>query len=112
MCHKDYLYLLALLCAIPGAWLSFRKSIIRDFQDQMVNVNNPGGVGTSTVVWAYRFLAYVMIGPKTKWLELFDPVAKEKLLKTDETSALRIFIWFALMFIFSFLRWLSNEGQA
>ena len=105
MYEKDYLYLLALLCAVPGAWLSFRNSFIRDFQDQMVDLENPVGVGTCTIAWPYKFLAYMMIGPKNKWLNLFDPPAKASLLKEDKTSALRIFMWFTLMFIFSFLRW-------
>lgn len=111
MCEKDYFYLLALLCAIPGAWLSFRKSFIKDFQHQMVDLENLTGIGTQTVAWPYKLLAYLLIGPQNKWIELFDPTAKVKVLTEDKTTALRIFIWFTLMFVFSFLRWLFEGSR-
>ena len=76
----------------------------------MIDSRNPGGVGTNAITFLYRILARLMIGPKNKWLELFDPPAKAKVLKEDKTSALRIFMWFALVFIFSFLRWYLDGG--
>ena len=105
---KNPYALLALLSAMPGAYLSFKKSFLRDILDQMVDLRNPVGVGTSTVTLPYRILAYIFIGKRERWLDLFSPGSSvhSQLLKSDKTAAVRIFVWFVLAFAFSFTAWL------
>lgn len=99
--------LLAMLSALPGAYLSFKRSLIPELQDQMVDRRNPAGIGRGTVRLPYRILAYIFVGKQDKWMDLFDPLSPviQRLLKTDKTVGLRIFVWFALTFIFLFLAW-------
>jgi len=104
--------LLALLAALPGAYLSFRRSLIRDIKDQMVDPRNPAGVGIDTVRPSYRLLARIFIGKRARWLELFDPTSEVNLAaKADKSDALHIFVWFVLMFAFSFLAWFHSLGR-
>src|SRR2546427_11212702 len=93
--------LVALIAAIPGAWIVFRRHFIRELEEQMINLNNPTGVGPATVQFPYNLLAIVMIGPPSKWTQLFDPAAREKLWKKDKTSAVRRMIWFSLASFFA-----------
>lgn len=104
---KDPWTLLAILSALPGAYLSFRRSFIRDLKDQMVDLRNPGGIGAETVPLAYRFLARIFVGDKARWLELFDPTSElnRTKAKTDKTDGFRIFVWFVLTFCFLFMAW-------
>lgn len=105
---KDTFTLFAILSALPGAYLTFKRSFIRDFKDQMVDLRNPGGVGISTVTGTYRLLALIFIGKERRWLELFDPTSEvnQTKAKTDKGDAFRIFAWFTLTFAFSFTAWL------
>ena len=100
--------LLAIASALPGAYLSFRRSFIRDLKDQMVDLRNPGGVGVGTVSRTYRLLALIFIGKENRWLELYDPTSdvNQTKAKTDKGDAFRIFAWFVLTFAFSFTAWL------
>jgi len=102
--------LLAIVSAIPGAYLVFVRSFFADIRDQMVDTKNPGGVGTRTVGCLYGLLAFVYIGRKDKWLELFNPTSEEfvKAFRSDKASGVRIFVWFLLVFVFSFLAWLND----
>lgn len=102
--------LLAIFSSVPGAYLSFRRSFIRDLKDQMVNWGNPGGVGTKTVSLPYRILAYVFLGKQDKWLTLFDPMSKLNRSKAtpDKGDAFRIFVWFVVTFAFLFLAWFTR----
>ena len=95
---------------MAGAYLTFKRSFIRDFKDQMVDERNPGGVGVSTVTGTYRLLALIFIGEKRRWLDLFDPTSEvsQAKLKTDKSDAFRIFAWFILTFVFSFIAWLQR----
>jgi hypothetical protein len=93
--------LAALFAAIPGAWIVFRIHFIRELEDQMIDHRNPAGIGTATVKFPYNALARIMIGPRSKWTELFDPTAREKLWKKDKTSAVRRALWFILASIFA-----------
>lgn len=103
---KDPWTLLAMLSALPGAYLSFRRSLILDIKDQMVDLRNRGGVGIDTVPVTYRLLARIFIGNKTRWLELFDPTSEvSRSAKTGKSDGFRIFAWFALAFAFSFIAW-------
>lgn len=104
---KDPWTLLAIASALPGAYLSFRRSFIRDFKDQMVDHRNPAGVGVTTVSRTYKFLAHIFIGNEKRWLELFDPISEtnQTKAKTDKGDAFRIFAWFVLAFAFSFTAW-------
>ena len=104
---KDPWTLLAIASALPGAYLSFRRSFIRDLKDQMVDLRTPGGVGVATVLRSYRLLARIFIGKEKRWLELFDPTSKinQTNAKTDKGDAFRIFVWFVLAFAFSFMAW-------
>jgi len=107
---KNPFTILAILTALPGAYLSFKRSFIYELQNQMTDLRNPGGVGQDTLNSAYRILAYIFIGKRDKWMEIFDPLSTvtQRLLKKDKTAGLRIFIWFLLTFIFSFLAWICN----
>jgi hypothetical protein len=109
---KDPWTLLAIISAVPGAYLSFRRSLIRDLKDQMVDLRNPAGVGVATIPASYRLLAYIFIGKKQRWMDLFDPTSEvnRATARTGKTDGLRIFVWFFLMFSFWFLGWLSREG--
>lgn len=104
--------LLALLSAMPGAYLSFRRSLIRDLKDQMVDLRNPVGIGVGTVSFSYRLLARIFVGTKEQWLDLFDPSSElnRTSAKTDKRDGLRIFMWFVLTFVFLCLSWLRQEG--
>lgn len=104
---KDPWTLLAIASALPGAFLSFRRSFIRDLKDQMVDLRNPGGVGVATVSRTYRLLARIFIGNEKRWLELFDPTSEinQTKAKTNKGDAFRIFAWFVLAFAFSFTAW-------
>lgn len=104
---KDPWTLLAILSAIPGAYLSFRRSFIRDIKDQMIDLRNPVGVGTKTVPLGHRVLAYIFIGDELRWLELFDPTSKlnQTKAKPDKADGFRIFAWFVLTFCFSLTAW-------
>src|SRR6266571_1630377 len=96
----NLLTLLAIFSALPGAYLTFKRSFIRDFKDQMVDPRNPGGVGVSTVTGTYRLLALIFIGKEQRWLDLFDPTSEinQTKAKTDKGDAFRIFAWFTLTF--------------
>ena len=108
VCLKNPYTLLGLLSLVPGAYLSLKKSFLRDISDQMVDRQNPGGVGTSTVTLPYRILAYIYIGKRERWLDLFSPGSSvhSKLLKSDKTAGVRIFVWFMLAFAFHLTAWL------
>ena len=54
--------LLALLFAVPGAYLAFKRAFIHDIRDQMVDLQNPGGVGINSVRFFYRVLAFMFVG--------------------------------------------------
>lgn len=88
--------LLALLSAMPGAYLAFKRSFIHEIREQMVDLQNPAGVGTNTVRFRYRLFAYIFVGRKENWMELFNPTSEEfaKAFKADKTSGLRVFGWF------------------
>ena len=109
---KDPLTLLAIISAVPGAYLSFRRSFLRDIQDQMVDLRNPSGIGIATIPVSYQLLAYIFIGKKQRWIDLFDPTAEvnRTTARTDKTDGLRIFVWFLLTFSFLVLGWLSRQG--
>jgi hypothetical protein len=109
---KDPWTLLAIISAVPGAYLSFRRSLLRDLKDQMVDLSNSGGVGVATIPLSYRLLAYIYIGKKQRWIDLFDPTSEvnKTIAKTDKTEGFRIFAWFLLTFLFLFLGWFSREG--
>ena len=102
MTLKNPYALLALLSAVPGAYLQLKKSFLRDISEQMVGRGNPVGIGTSTVTLPNRVLAYIFIGKRERWLDLFSPssAVHGKLLKSDQTAAARIFCWFVLAFCF------------
>ncbi|SRR5258708_4910748 len=102
--------LLAILSAIPGAYVVFIRSFFLEIRDQMVDTQNPGGVGTKSVRFAYKVLARIYIGEKSKWMELFNPTSEEfeKVFRSDKTSALRAFVWFLVFFVFSFLAWVHE----
>ncbi len=104
---KEPFTLLALLSAVPGAWLAFKKMFLRDIRDQMVDLRNPGGIGTNTVTFGYKMIAYLLIGPQKNWLDLFTPTSEvyERALTSDKTSGIRILMWFFSAFVFSFLAW-------
>lgn len=103
---KDPWTLLAMISALPGAYLSFRRSFIRDIKDQMVDLRNPGGIGVDTVSVTYRLLARIFIGNKKRPMDLFDPISEvSRSAKTDKGDAFRIFAWFTLAFAFSFMAW-------
>jgi len=107
---KEPYTLLALLSAVPGAYLAFKRSFARDIRDQMIDLRNPGGVGTNTVPLFYQILARLYVGEKGKWLELFNPTSEEyqRLFSSDKTSGVRVFVWFSLVIIFSFVSWLFD----
>jgi hypothetical protein len=106
---KNPFALLALISAIPGAYLSFKRSFIKDLQDQMIDLRNPVGIGTGTVRFFYKIFAYIFIGKKEIWMDLFDQFSEtHKQLQPDKTTELRMFFWFFLAFVFSFVAWLSN----
>ena len=107
---KDSWTLLAIASALPGAYLSFRRSFIPDLKAQMVDLRNPVGVGVATVSCTYRLLAHIFIGNEKRWLDLFDPSSEinQTKAKTDKGDAFRIFAWFVLAFAFSFTAWWSR----
>jgi hypothetical protein len=107
---KDPWTLLAIVSAAPGAYLSFRRSFLRDLKDQMIDLRNPAGVGIATIPVLYRLLAYIFIGKKERWIDLFDPSShvNKATARTDKTEGLRIFLWFMLTFVFSFLSWFAR----
>lgn len=107
---KDPLTLLAIISAVPGAYLSFRRSFLRDIKDQMVDLHNPGGVGSATIRPSYQLLAYIFIGKKERWIDIFNPTAEVNRATADKTDGIRIFMWFLLTFLFLFLGWLSRQG--
>ena len=109
---KDPWTLLAIISALPGAYLSFRRSLIRDLKDQMVDLRNPGGVGVGTVSPPYRLLARIFIGNKQRWMDLFDPTSEVNRTnaRPDKHDGFRILAWFVLTFLFLLLGWLSREG--
>ena len=106
---KDPWTLLAIASALPGAYLSFRRSFIWDLKDQMVDHRNPAGVGVSTVSRTYEFLARIFLGIRNKneLIELFNPTSEinQTKAKADKGDAFRIFAWFVLAFAFSFTAW-------
>ena len=104
---KNPFTLFALLSVIPGAYLSFKKSFYRDLKDQMVNLRNESGIGFDTVEWYYKILAYIFVGKRSEWTDLFDPT-KSNWVTKDKTTSFRIFFWFLLTFIFSFLAWYNQ----
>ena len=63
---KEPFMLLALLSAIPSAYLAFKRSFARDIRDQMVDLHNPGGVGINTVPIPYKILARLYVGKKAR----------------------------------------------
>jgi hypothetical protein len=109
---KEPWTLLAIISAVPGAYLSFRGSLFRDLRDQMIDLRNSAGVGITTIPASYRLLAYIFIGKKERWIDLLDPTShvNRATARTDKTDGLRIFLWFFLTFSFLFLGWLSREG--
>lgn len=92
----------ALIAALPGAWIVFKRHFVRELEEQMVDLRNPVGIGTATVKFPYNLLARIMIGPSYKWTQLFDPTAREKLWPKDKTSAVRRALWFILASILAF----------
>jgi hypothetical protein len=101
--------LLAILSAMPGAYLSFRRSLIRDLKDQMQDADNPSGVGVRTVSVTYKLLACIFLGIRNKneLTELFNPSSElnQKKAKIGKNDALWIFAWFIGTFLFSLIAW-------
>ena len=108
---KNYFTLLALLCAVPGAYLSFKKTFIEEMKEQMFSFRmHDGKMNYDKVRFSYKVLAYILIGPpKEKWLDLLMNDLSETSQKfKDNTIGLRIFLWFLFVFIFSFWSWFVN----
>ena len=93
--------LAAILSGLIAAWLSFEGRFIRDLQEQMVDKKNPAGVGTDSVKFPYNLIARIRFGPPNRWLDLFDPTAKPKLVKGGKTSGFRILICVVIASTFS-----------
>ena len=93
--------LAAILSGSLAAWLSFEGRFIHELQEQMVDKKNPGGVGTDSVKFPYNLIARIRFGHPNRWLDLFDPTAKPKLVKDDRTLGSRIFIWLLVASTFS-----------
>lgn len=107
---KNPFTLLALLSALPGAYLAFKKSFPDDLKSQMVDRGNPSGIGQKTVRCSYKLLARLFLGRKRNWIGLFSSTSETaKVFTEDKTIALRMFIWFSLVFIFSFISWIKSS---
>lgn len=99
---KNIFTLLALFCAIPGAWLSFKRAFFSELIDQMLNFGRHSTTLQSNVASSYKILAYLFVGKKNKWPSLLTSSPYD-LWEKDKTVSLRILIWFGGVFVFSFL---------
>ena len=95
---KDPWTLLVIASTLLGAFLSFRRSFIRDLKDQMVDLRNPGGVGVATVSRTYRLLARIFIGNEKRGSNCLIRRPrlirrKQKLTKATRFASLRGLFW-------------------
>ena len=95
--------LAAILSGLIAAWFAFEGRFIHDLQEQMVDKKNPAGIGTDSVKFPYNLLARIRFGPPNRWLDLFDPTAKQKLVKGDKTSGFKILTCVVIASTFSFI---------
>ncbi len=108
---RDPFTLLAIISAVPGACLAFKRFFFHEIRSQLVDLDKPGGIGPRKVSWPYRVLAYFVIGPqvwrKQLWLDLFKPETKiyQDAWYGDDKEGVRILGWFFATFVFAFLAW-------
>jgi len=105
---KDLFTLLAILSAIPGAWLSFKRSFYLEIAEQA----NDEQFGERYVSWFYRrIMLPAAVGLKAKpdhFLEPMSPYYHRVLLKKSRHMAFLVFLSFFCAFLFSFLAWYSG----
>ena len=92
---KIILQIFALSFTARGAYIAFKHGIIEDLKVQMVDLENESGVGIEAIPWHYQTIAFLYLGKKSKWLDIFKSTPDIcKKIKSDKTRALRTFLWF------------------
>jgi hypothetical protein len=74
MMTADWFMLGAVICGVCAARLALKASFLADFRNQM---QSHQGLRIESVHWTYRILAWFYIGPRRRWLNVFDPASKD-----------------------------------
>lgn len=107
--NDDAFTLLAVLSAVPGAWLAFKRAFYPDFAFHFYSsmLDN-----TYSMPRSYRLFGYVMIGSRKKQKRMLVRTHSEiptysdrQLAKQDKTINSRILVWFSGVLVFAFLSW-------
>jgi hypothetical protein len=106
---EDAFTVLAILSAIPGAWLSFKRFFYPGFAFHLYSsmLDN-----TYLIPRLHKIFGYLMIGSIRKQKRMLGgmhsevpPHSDRQLAKYDKTINFRIVMWFSGALVFSFLGW-------